>query len=731
VTRRSFAIVALLYAGLIAALFWRVWLRGLMSGWDCIAVYWPDLAFQIHALRDAEWPSWNPHVLGGYPYWADPQTGRYHPVNWLCWLLGAVGGDGPWLVQAKVWIHLLAGICGMHAWGYARTRSHAAAAVAALTLAVGGPTLVVKNSAILWPIMYAPWALWALERLVASPTPRRGAALAVAVWLVAVAGSPPGTFYVALALAGYAVFLSLSSPTPRHVMRVVVRAWSAMAVCAVLAALLLFATYLPAAGIVADSYRAERGPAYVLQQPLLPSELRDVIAPNLGGDWMHDLYLGAFPVAGALWLVASRRGRARAEAAAWIGLGLLAILLALGRRGHLLPWLAAHVPGFGLFRIAYRYKLLWGIAAAVLAGDALGAVAREHGSVRTRWAWAASAAGFLGAAGAAGATRAAWLFAAATLAAATGAVWLAGRRRASALLIALVPAVALAELWHAGAGKLAILEKRPDPAPHLAAARRMEGTALLAGPGGTWRYHVGNPSASGGAVPYFVAVLAGRRELSGYPNPIRSQRYVDLGERARRSPAILRHFNARYFPGHRRLPAIADDVAPLARWYGTVERLGAPALLDRLEKMPPSGLHAALVESADIRGIDLPHSPGPPVDGRLLGLGRDDVTVEIDAPAAGVVVINEAFAPGWTARVGGREARVFRAQYLLRAVLVQKGRSRVELRYRPRGHLALPALFVLGLLLAILLLAAPGRGRWAWLEAVPPRTWSQPGGGAG
>jgi hypothetical protein len=728
------------YAVVLFALFWRVWFAGQLSGWDCTVEYWPDLVFALHAIGDGEWPGWNPYAMGGYPYWADPQVGLYAPSTWVCWLLGAIGGDGPWLIQAKVLLNFLVGLCGMHAWVFARTRSHAAAAVAALVLVVGGPALVMKNSALLWPILHAPWVLWALERFVATPSARRAAVMAAATWLVATAGSPPGTFYVALVVIAYAAFLVLASPSPRHAHRVVGRAAAGVGGFAVLAALLVAATYLPAAAAMPESQRSERGPSWALSQPLEATALDEVVAPDLDRNWMHDLYMGAIGVAGGVWLVAcARRRRVRAEAVFWIGIAVVGVLLALGQRGHLLPWLAEHVPGFGLFRIAYRYKHITGIAVAVLAGDAVAALVRGDAPRWARWAWTGAAVAWLAAAAAVGATAKAWLLAAATLAAATAAVHLTARvatrpgdgaRRSPAWVgargaVVALPLLVFLELWSAGAVKLAILQRRPRPDRDLAAAQVMAGTET------EWRYHVGNPSSPyGGRVPYHVAFLAERRELSGYTHPMQPRRHIELTRRAKQSPELLRHFNVRYFAGHPRRPRDArqvgpgivevDDVAPLARWYGRTETLTAGQILDRMDAEPPSRTTAAYVEARDVAGVALPPPVEVgPVDGRLIRHRRGEVVVAIDAPAAGVLVVNEAFAPGWEAKVDGRPARIFRTAYHLRGVVVPAGASRVEMRYRPAGRAALPLAFVAGLLLTGAIALSPGRGRLAWLDRAP------------
>jgi len=717
VRRRALTIAAVAggHGALLVALFWRVWLRGEMSGWDCAVEYWPDLIFQVKSIGSGHWPGWNPYVLGGYPYWADPQAGLYAPASWLTWPLAAIGGDGPWLIQTKVLVNLWLGLCGMHAWSWWRTRSHAAATVAALVFVLGSPLLVHKNGALLWPVLYWPWALLALERFVAAPTPRRAVLLAGAVWLVGTAGHPQTFFYGLVVLAIDWAFLTVTVDGPGRAHHALRRQLPAGALAIGLAALLLAATWVPAWSAVESSPRAHRGLGYVLGVPLAPAQLRELLVPNLDTNWQADVYVGPLALVGALWLCARRR----ASAILWCGVGLFGLLLALGAHGHVLPWLAQHVPGFGLFRIAYRHKLIFGVAAAVLAGDAIAALAAGEVARRWRLVWIGLGAAWLALAAATGFRAWPCALAAAMLAIAGALPWLAGRARAAALVG--LPLIVLVDLWSAGLTKLDILQRRPDPAQAAAIV------APMAGIDRAWRYDVGDMRTPyGGTVPFHAPVLLGVREESGYSNPIEPARHAELERRARQSPDLLRHFNVKYFAGHSPLPADAraiapriaevDDVAPVARWYPRAEVHTAGEILEILATQRPSQLPAALVEAEDVRGLELPASagasPAASVDAALVRFEPDQLAIDVDAPAPGVLVVAEAFAPGWRATVEGRDAPVFRAQYHQRAVIVPAGRSRVVLRYQPRGRLALPLLFVLGLIGSIALLAL----RMPWLD---------------
>jgi hypothetical protein len=78
---------------------------------------------------------------------------------------------------------------------------------------------------------------------------------------------------------------------------------------------------------------------------------------------------------------------------------------------------------------------------------------------------------------------------------------------------------------------------------------------------------------------------------------------------------------------------------------------------------------------------------------RAIVEATDRIAIEATASAPSVLLLREAWAPGWEARVNGLEAPVYRANGRHRAVPIGAGRSVVELRYRPPG-------LRLGLLLA-------------------------------
>jgi len=112
-----------------------------------------------------------------------------------------------------------------------------------------------------------------------------------------------------------------------------------------------------------------------------------------------------------------------------------------------------------------------------------------------------------------------------------------------------------------------------------------------------------------------------------------------------------------------RAEASAGPAASLERVVDLVD--------DRLER-------SAVVEAAE------PPATSP---GRILGVerGAEVVRIEAEAEGPGLLVVQDAWWPGWVARIDGQAAAVLPADHLVRAVPWPAGRHRLELVYDPPG----------------------------------------------
>jgi len=102
-----------------------------------------------------------------------------------------------------------------------------------------------------------------------------------------------------------------------------------------------------------------------------------------------------------------------------------------------------------------------------------------------------------------------------------------------------------------------------------------------------------------------------------------------------------------------------------------------------------------------------PPPPATPAEARRTA--PEELVVRADVGAEGMLIVGEAFAPGWEARVNGAPAPILRADRCLRAVHLGPGRHEVVFRYRPRAWRIGLALAAAGAAALVLLGAARAR----------------------
>ena len=112
-------------------------------------------------------------------------------------------------------------------------------------------------------------------------------------------------------------------------------------------------------------------------------------------------------------------------------------------------------------------------------------------------------------------------------------------------------------------------------------------------------------------------------------------------------------------------------------------------------------------------------TPGSQGSAQFVWRRADALELEVEASAPAMLVLVEAFGPGWRATVDGQPVEVLKANLLFRAVRVPAGRHRVGFRYRPPSVLRGAALSVAGLLAGVTVWRAQGRGRGPRVEAGP------------
>ncbi|MFL5041873.1 MAG: hypothetical protein ACJ8D0_18905, partial [Xanthobacteraceae bacterium] len=73
----------------------------------------------------------------------------------------------------------------------------------------------------------------------------------------------------------------------------------------------------------------------------------------------------------------------------------------------------------------------------------------------------------------------------------------------------------------------------------------------------------------------------------------------------------------------------------------------------------------------------------PVTAARILRYANTDVIVEVEAPAGGILVLNDVWHPWWRARLDGAAADILKANVIFRAVVVPPGTHTVRFTFRP------------------------------------------------
>ncbi|MHB0876552.1 MAG: YfhO family protein, partial [Anaerolineae bacterium] len=119
----------------------------------------------------------------------------------------------------------------------------------------------------------------------------------------------------------------------------------------------------------------------------------------------------------------------------------------------------------------------------------------------------------------------------------------------------------------------------------------------------------------------------------------------------------------------------ADCVTHVASADDALESLSAPNFDPRLRTIIAADGEDACPAGAAVQPA------------AVVGYAPESVTVMVNAPAAGYLVLLDSYFPGWSATVDGEAVAIVRANYTFRAVPVVAGRHTVTFSYRPKSLL--------------------------------------------
>ncbi len=376
----------LVLAATTLLVFWKVIFHSeftLVIGEDTASAYYPWFEIAAHWLKRGTFLLWDPYVLSGKPFMAEPQPGLFYPLNWLFLLLPSQGRSfSPDGLQALMILDYFLAACFFYLLARAFQQSRHGSAAAAIVFAFSGYTVelygyINKLSGFVW----MPLAVLCFEKARNAADWKlilRWALLGgVCLALTFLPGHHIPTVHTGLFLGLYAAFVTVrewrSAGWTRRLSPAAI-----FSITALTSALLTVFQWLPSAEWARVTYRwvgapmpvqwHEQVPYSALQGAgnLSPQDALSLLLPYVTTG--ANLYVG--PAALFLALLALFFVR-RAEARFLGFAGCLYFVLSWGKLSAVHGWVNTFVPGAWFAREVFHYTVPFQMCLALLAGYGL------------------------------------------------------------------------------------------------------------------------------------------------------------------------------------------------------------------------------------------------------------------------------------------------------------------------------------------------------------------------
>jgi uncharacterized membrane protein YfhO len=97
---------------------------------------------------------------------------------------------------------------------------------------------------------------------------------------------------------------------------------------------------------------------------------------------------------------------------------------------------------------------------------------------------------------------------------------------------------------------------------------------------------------------------------------------------------------------------------------------------------------------------------------KILSYTPNRVLVNVCLPFNGFLVLADSYYPGWVAKVDGKKSKIYRTNYVLRAIYLPKGKHTVEFAYKPESVRIGFLITSIGILISITILLIDIRRKW-------------------
>jgi hypothetical protein len=377
----------IILAAAIVIIFWRL-LLGEVFYWGLPSLqYYPWRQFAFNEMRLGHLPFWNPYSGGGTPLIANYQSAILYPPNWLHLISSDGQAMGFLAVLHVVW-------AGIGMWLFTKTLGLARMGRAISMLSFSLSTYLLGQTpslAFISTLAWLPWLFWATTNVLNSRQLRFAGLLGVFAGLQLLAGHLQVSWYSYIGVGMYALWYIIFVLRPlgrRDQLSGLLLVIFGLGLGAGIASTQLILTL----EFLFQSHRAGGVDFETLTaESFAPWEFLKVFAPKLfgvPGDGTYNLeprsdaffvimpYIGILPLLSAYlavlgWLK-KRNLLTRLETFQsvpfWLVLTAVGVILAMGRYTFIYPILYDHVPTFNGFRGPERWLMLPVFSLSLLAG---------------------------------------------------------------------------------------------------------------------------------------------------------------------------------------------------------------------------------------------------------------------------------------------------------------------------------------------------------------------------
>ncbi|MDI6892710.1 MAG: YfhO family protein [Actinomycetota bacterium] len=376
------AAVVFFLACLTLLFFWRILSNSPLhegSISDDILVFFPFRFFAATTLRDGIIPLWNPFVFGGMPFLADSQAAVFHPVNLLLTLFVSAGSLAYKAGQYAVVINLF--IAGLAMYFYARTikLTPFGSLISALVFMFGGFLVAhIRHLPVLNVVVWLPLIFLFAEKALSEKRLAYSILGGLAFAASLIGGHLQMMLYVVFALALYIAFKIYCQVGDGGSWKEALKSIYLSVAIFVVALCLCSVQFLPTAELLPQTVRSSDVSYHMTTDFSFEFQnLVTFLVPNFfGGNpgrywgpwtywWEMCGYVGIFPLVLTLLALIFTKNR---YVKFFAGLGAVSLFLAFGGHTFLHPVMYLFAPGFHLNRAPARFLYLLDFSLAILAG---------------------------------------------------------------------------------------------------------------------------------------------------------------------------------------------------------------------------------------------------------------------------------------------------------------------------------------------------------------------------